>query len=861
MKGFVCFEMRPEDAGGGVNERGYSDSMLCFNTEIPAARSHRTSHFQRYGEALMQRDNGSCVLNISTLLRDAGASSYRRRAAEAEERGGTCRVYGAKFTGVAIGLMILLEVICAAAIGLAGHAAGGATPVASVNPFIGTGRGPGGSQNLFPGATLPFGMVQLSPDTESHGYGYHYDQPDIEGFSMTHMSGPGCPNEGDVFFTATSGPVMTQVSDFESSYSHTDESAAPGYYRVALSRWGVRAELTATDRTGAVRFTFPAGKEANVLVPISHTLNYTASAQVQVAGDREITGDVEDRAFCGNKQTYKVYFVMVFSQAFPSFGTWNGNQAGRPGKIAARSRRATQTRHGQWIGAYASWPASSHPRVITARIGISYVDLAGAENNLKTETAGKDFAQERRDARSAWSRALSVIEVSGGSARDRSVFYTALYHSLMMPSIFSDADGRYRGFDNKIHHVATGHLIYCNYSGWDIYRSELPLLALIEPRRMEDMAQSVVLMYKQGGWIGRWPQINRYTNVMAGSPLTVALCTAWLDGLHGFDMKSAWEGMLRDATQAPPPGHPYTGEAGIEWINKLHYVPNDKISYGSVSQIQEDCIAYASLYRLAVALSKKQDANMLYHRALYYRNVFDHDDRFFRPRNSKGQWVAGFHPAQEGHGFIEGSGWHYQWLAPSDLSWLVRAMGVTQFNQRLLGFFNYAKPGWYGQYYNPYNETDLEAPFEFNFSGEPWETQRVVRRILKENATTSPDGIAGNDDCGEMSSWAVLSMMGLYTVDPPSLAYELVSPVFSKAAIRLHAPYAGKWFTIEATEDPETKPYIQNVKLNGPHRQDWIPFEAITTGGELQFTLGSKPDKSWGSAANDAPPSLSEAQQ
>ena len=777
--------------------------------------------------------------------------------------GGTSRVSQMKFVWAVICATLLLGSFslssCTSSQKQAPPAAPTA-PAASVDPFIGTGKGPGGSQNLFPGASMPFGMVQLSPDTESRGYGYHYYQPDIQGFSMTHMSGVGCPNEGDVFFTATSGPVQTAVTDFESPYSHSQESASPGYYQVMLSRWGINAQLTATDRTGLAEFTFPAGKAGNILVPISHTLNYTAAANVQVNGDNEITGYVVDRAFCGNKQTYKVYFVMSFSHPFSSFGTWKGDKPEGPGTVAASSRTATQTKHGEWIGAYVSWPSSSSSQTVTAKIGISYVDLAGAENNLKEESAGKTFKEVRQDARNTWNKALSVIEVSGGSANDQRVFYTALYHSLLIPGIFSDADGRYLGFDNKIHHVAPGHMVYCNYSGWDIYRSEMPLVALIEPQRMEDMAESIVLMYQQGGWIDRWPQINLYTNVMAGSPLTTVMAMDWLDGLHGFDMKAGWEGMLKDATQAPPPGKPYIGQEGIKWINRLHYVPNDKVKYGSVSQIQEDCIAYASLYYLAKDLGKTKDAKMLYQRALYYRNVFDHEDRFFRPRNTNGKWVPHFDPAQEGHGFIEGSGWHYQWLEPSDMAWVVNAMGKDLFNQRLEQFFSYKTPGWYGQYYNPYNETDLEAPFEFNFSGMPWETQRVVRRVLKENYTTAYDGIPGNDDAGEMSSWAVLSMMGIYTVDPASLAYELVSPVFSKVVIHLQAPYQGKEFTIEASSDPVSKTYIQSVKLNGQDRsQNWIPFGDITAGGTMQFALGSTPNKSWGSAASDAPPSLSEA--
>jgi len=730
------------------------------------------------------------------------------------------------------------------------------TSAALVHPLIGTGHGPGGGINLFPGPSMPFGMVQLSPDTEARGYGYHYFQPDIQGFSMTHMSGPGCTNEGDVFFTATTGPVHTQIKHFQSSYSHSQESASPGYYQVKLLRWGINAQLTATDRCGIAKFTFPAGKQANILIPISHTLNFTVASKVQVVNNREITGYVVNHCFCGNRQTYKVHFVMQFSRPFLVCGTWSGKKG--VGKIHVDSHFISQKNHQQWVGAYASWPASSKAQSVTVHVGISYVDLAGAENNLQQEAAGKSFSAVRQAAFHTWNHALSVIQVAGGRPSQRIEFYTALYHSLLMPSIFSDADGRYLGFDDKIHHVAAGHDIYCNYSGWDIYRSEMPLLALLEPQRMEDMCQSIVLMYQQGGWIGRWPQINHYTNVMCGSPLTTVMCTAYLDGLHGFNIKAAWQGMFKDATEAPPAGHPYAGESNINWINKLHFDPNNIEHYGSVSQLQEDCVAYGSLYYLAKALGKTHDANILYKRALYFRNVFDPADKLFRPRNSNGRWSPDFKPDLGWHGFIEGSGWQYQWLEPCDMAWVVHAMGQSRFNRRLEKFFSYKTPGWFPRFYNPYNETDLEAPFEFNFSGKPWRTQYVVRRILRQNYTLLPDGVPGNDDCGEMSSWAVMSMMGIYTIDPASGAYELCSPVFPKIRIRLHAPYTGGRFLITTTHKAAFTPYIQGVEINGHVLNDnWIEFNRISQGGRLSFKLGKTPNKKWGSASADAPPSFS----
>ena len=732
-------------------------------------------------------------------------------------------------------------------------------PVASVDPFIGTGGDPDDGINLFPGAVRPFGMVQLSPDTEDHGLGYHHIQTRIKGFSMTHMSGVGCANEGDVFFTATTGPVVTQVADYQTPYSHARESAAPGYYQVQLLQWGIHAELSATERTGAARFTFPAGKVANILVPISHTLNETAAASIRVVGDRRIEGFVENHAFCNKTPTYKVYFVMLFDRPFASFGTWSGNQYDGPADILAGAREAKQTGHQGSTGAYASWEASGEKQSITATIGISYVDVAGAQKNLEAEAAGSGFSVIRNAAERAWKKELSSIEVTGNSPEKRKIFYTALYHSLLMPSLFEDADGRYLSFDGKIHHVAAERHIYTNFSGWDIYRSQLPLLAMIEPQRMQDMAQSVVLMYQQGGWIDRWPQINLYTNDMIGSPLTIALATAWLDGLHNFDIDTAWKGMLKDATEAPPPGRPYLGEEGVEWINSIHYLPADKVDYGSVAKTMEYSLACASLYRLAVVLGKSGDAQQMYERALSYRNLFDPEDKFFRPRNADGTWVPGFNPALDGHGFAEGTGWHYQSFAPADLAWLVHAVGRDNFNTRMTEFFHYPSPGWYAQYYNPYNETDLQAPFVFHFSGEPWKSQQAVRRVLDENYFDASDGIPGNDDGGAMSSWAVLSMMGIYSVDPASLAYELVSPVFPKIVVHLQAPYPGSAFTITTTPNPQATPYIQRVRLNSrEHTGNWIAFHDITSGSTLQFTLSMQPNTRWGSAAKDAPPSLSD---
>jgi predicted alpha-1,2-mannosidase len=744
---------------------------------------------------------------------------------------------------------------CPQSAGTFAHALSG--PISNVNPMIGTGDDPDDGNNLFPGAVAPFGMTQLSPETEDHGVGYHHIQKWLKGFSMTHMSGPGCANEGEVFLTATTGPIVTQTNDYQTPYSHQRETAEAGYYAVQLLQWDIRAELTATPHTGVVRFTFPAGQPANVLVPISHTLNQTESASIRVVGDRRLEGYVEDHAFCNKPGTYKVYFVMLFDEPFSTFGTWTGESYSGSGQLSPGSRSASQPNHDHTTGAWATWSAQFTAHAVTARIGISYVDISGAEKNLEAETAARGFDAIRADTQKSWNHELSRIQISGGTKTQRRVFYTALYHSLLMPSLFSDVDGRYLGFDQHIHTMTGRHAVYTNFSGWDIYRSEIPLLAILEPARVQDMAQSVALMYQQGGWIDRWPQINLYTNDMIGSPLSIALATTWLYGLHDFDIDSAWKGMLQDATQAPPQGKPFLGEEGIEWIDTLHYLPADKVEYGSVAKTLEYTLAYASLARLAESLHKEKDSVTLRERALYYRNLFDPVSGFFRPRLADGSWQRDFNPAQDGHGFVEGTGWHYFSFAPADMAWLVDTMGRDRFNQRMDAFFEYPKPGWYAQYYNPLNETDFQAPYAFHFSGQPWKSEQAVRRILSENYLDAPHGIPGNDDCGATSSWAVLSMMGLYTVDPTSLAYELIPPTFSHVTIQLDAPYPARQYTITAN-NAASGYFIHAVTVNGrPHPQNWISFDSIRHGSTVSFTLQSRPDKEWGSRPEDEPPSLS----
>jgi len=717
-----------------------------------------------------------------------------------------------------------------------------------VDPFIGT---DGGGDTL-PGAGAPFGMTLFSPDTHAPSVGYTYADHRIEGFSLTHMSGVGCDDEGDVFLSATTGPVRTKTAEYASPFSHSRESASPGYYSVHLRRWNVDAELTATERTGLVRFFFPAGQPANILIPLSHTLTRTERADIHLVSADTVEGSVRSQAFCGDNQFYTTYFTLKLDRPCLVSGTFTGDAVTEGSASAVQDGQKAPA-----VGAFLSFPASAIPFTVTARIGISYVDLEGARRNLAQEVGKRGFDEVRRGTEKTWEKELRRIEISGGTADQHTVFYTSLYHCFLMPSVFSDTDGRYLGFDNAVHRTRPEHPVYADYSGWDIYRTEAPLLTLIQPQRMADMCQSISLMYQQGGWIDRWPQANVYTNIMCGSPLTIVAATAWNAGLRGFDMAALYPGMVLDATQPPPANKPFFGEGNVQYMDSVGYIPDDKEGYGSVSQTEEDCLAYAALASVSASLGRAGDARRFNKRALLYRNLFDPETKFLRPRLLNGTWYGPFDPTKE-HGYVEGTGWHYRWLAMQDMAGLIALFGGDDpFNAELDKFFAYAHPAWTGRYYNPYNETDLQAPFLYDYSGAPWKTQARVRELLADAYSTAPSGIPGNDDCGTMSAWYVFAALGLYPTDPARPAYELCAPLFPRAVVHLEAPYPVKQFTVEAPDASARNVYVRALRVGDQSwKKPWLTPADIARSGTLRFTLGATPDKEWGTGKGERPPSL-----
>jgi predicted alpha-1,2-mannosidase len=701
-----------------------------------------------------------------------------------------------------------------------------------INPFIGTAN----SGNTYPGAVAPFGSVQMTPNWAGNGYYYH--DTHMHGFVVNHMSGDGGANEGEVLITATTGKLKIDRKDTDYQFDHQHEAASAGYYEVLMQPWDIKAELTASVHCGFVKFTFPAGKQANILLPLSYVNNAIISSRVHYVDSQTVEGDVDATSFNGKQLGITVYFVMKFSQPFVIHGTWTDKTIHKGSDSAAQDDRRTI------IGFFGCYRASNKPQEVDVRIGVSYTDLAGARANLQAEMPDNDFERYHQQTVQAWNKALSVIEVKGGTTEHDRIFYTALYHCLIAPQIFDDVDGRYRGFDDKIHHVPEGHKhFYTTFSGWDIYRTEIPLLALIAPKRVEDMAQSLVEEYKQIGYLDRWSQRNRPTAIMNGDPLTIALVNIWNAGLTNFDVNTAYEAMFKQA--GPGNIHGYLGDYELydEEENGVTINPN-----AAVSTALEHELAFAALGNLARSLHKRGDATYLFGRALQYREMYNPATGFLQRRDRNGRWDPGF------GGYTEGNKWIYLWFVPEDIQGLVDLMGGAKiFDQRLDEFFK-------DKHYDPTNEPDLQAPFLYDYINRPWKTQHVVAETADEAFTDGPGGLAGggNDDLGTMSAWYVLSQIGFYPVDPGIPDFEVCTPRFKQIVIHLSAPQPGEKFIIEAPNAEPKNEYIQSAVLNGQLlTKPWFHESEIAAGGTWLVKLGPEPNRDWAALAKNRPYSLS----
>lgn len=678
--------------------------------------------------------------------------------------------------------------------------------------------------------------MQLSPNLENNGY--YWSNTHMHGFVVNLMSGDGGDNEGQVLMTATTGPVHVERADTDFQFDHQHESATAGYYQVMMQPWGVNAEMTTTTRCGMLKYTFPAGKQANILLPLSYANNPTLSADVHYIDSQTITGHVTSQAFYGEHQGIPVYFVMKFSKPFDTHGVWTN------GKITPNAGEAAQNDRKMVIGFYGSYSSSAKPQDVEVRIGMSYVDVNGAIANLQAETPNGDFAHYKSLASQAWNKELALIDVEGGTLTHRRIFYTALYHALISPTIFDDVDGRYTGFDGKIHTVPAGHKhFYATFSGWDIYRSQVPLLGIIEPERSGDMAQSIVEMAKQLGYIDRWPQLNQPCAVMNGDPLTICLANFWNADVRNFDMETAYQFMWKQSQFGDPHAHIDVYQGFDE--EKKGTTIN---SSASVSSAQEYNVAYAALGHLAEKLNKPEDANFLLGRAAQYRQMYNPSSGYFQGKNSNGVWDATF------GGYTEGNRDIYLWFTPHDVQGMVDLMGGTQtFDKRLDNFFD-------KNLYDPTNEPDIQAPFLYDYINRPWKTQHIVAQTADRCFTDAPGGLAngGNDDLGTMSSWYLLSQLGFYPVDPGVPYFEVCTPRFTRTILHFGSSPSAKQFVINAPAAASENEYIQSAVLNGvPLTKPWFDEAAILSGGNWTVDVASTPNPQWAASPFDRPYSLS----
>jgi predicted alpha-1,2-mannosidase len=679
---------------------------------------------------------------------------------------------------------------------------------------------------------------------------------------------------GDVSFMPTTGAVRDTSADrYASGFSHASESARPGDYRVTLSRYGVRAELTATTRTGWHRYTFPATRRANVLVDVGDGLAATRASHVRVVGDRRLEGQVTGGGFCGARNRHTVRFVATFNRPFRGRGTW------RDGDRHPGSGDSAVSGGDRANGAWVTFDARRN-RTVVAKVALSYVGIRGADRNMAAEAQGFDFDATRARAAAAWDQALDRVRVQGGTRDQRVSFYSALYRTQLTPTTFSDADGNYRGFDRLIHDTG-GRVQYANLSLWDTFRPQNQLLELLVPGVARDVQLSLLADGREnGGWLPRWPMAYGDTNVMTGDPATPFLVDGWSKGLLAGREEEVFQMLWRNATGVPPASNQTLGRIGNPTYIRRGFVPQDEAHetkggdddlHEGGSATLEYAAADCSLALMARGLGHAAEAAALQRRAQSYRRIWDGGMGSFRPRTDDGRWVKPFSPTR-GPGFHEGGPSQYQWLVPQDMAGLVGLLGGRgAAAAELDGFFAYrdlvrdpagtARRRWvtgpyayYGQdRYNPNNEPDLHSPWAYAWTGQPWKTADVVR-AAQTLFTPRPDGMTGNDDLGTMSAWYVFSALGLYPVMSGDRSYLLHAPLFPHATVQLGA---GGTLAIEAPAAADAAArYVQALQVGGRSwDRTWLSHDDLLHAGTLAYDVGRRAGAPWGTLPADEPPS------
>lgn len=711
-----------------------------------------------------------------------------------------------------------------------------------VNPFIGTDPNPvihegysWDTGNVFPGAVCPRGMLAWGPDTTHKNRiagGYWYPDNVIDDFSLTHFSGRGVVCLMDVPFMPTVQPVTESPgknwNPFAAAFSHSNEAASAGYYRVKLDN-GIDVELTATPRTGMARFTFPPEEPGTVLI--------RANGAISVHSN-EVTGVYHDH-IGGGKRDFTIYFIARFDQPIQRVQTWSEN-----------SLTSQADASGKNCGAVLTFEPSDAG--IQCRVAISYVSLDNARANLAAENPSWDFSAVRQKADAEWNTVLNRIQADGGSEDQRKSFYTALYHCFMHPNLLDDVNGEYPGMDGKIHAVSPGHQHqYQNIPAWDQYRSLAPLVAILAPNEASDIAQSLVNYAQQdaavrphGGGLPRWQQVNRNSGGMVGDGDDIILADEYAFGANRFDTHAALAAMVKGASMPGTTSDGFEVRQGLEDYLKLGYVP------GAASVTLEYCNADFALSQFADALGDHKTCVAFQDRAQNWKNLFDESTGLPHPRNADGSWVSNFSPTTR-EGFVEGTAAQYLWMVNFNLGGLITRLGGDDKTLgRLDHFFEKVNGGIGADTAFMGNEPCEETPWVYDFAGRPAGTQRVVRKIRDELFTSAPSGLPGNDDAGALSSWYVFSALGIYPEIPGVAGFVVGSPLFRRAVIR---PDGGAVIQIVAEKATADNCYVRKLTVNGtPWKNVWIPWSELSRGATLDFTLTDRP-ASWGKKST--PPS------
>jgi predicted alpha-1,2-mannosidase len=743
------------------------------------------------------------------------------------------------------------------------------SPADYVNPFIGT----GGEGHTFPGAVVPFGMVQLSPDTNIKHYkknfnwcaGYRYEDPTILGFSHTHFSGTGHSDMGDILIMPATGKILLDSgseknpdSGYRSRYSHEHEQASPGYYSVLLQDDNIKAELTAGKRVGFHKYTFPKSDSAHIIIDLIHSIhNYDGKviwSQFRVENDRLITGFRQTRGWASTRY---IYFAMRFSRPFESHAFSKGDDSTYKFNKNDNLITGLPEIFGSKLKAVLKFK-TAEKEAIFIKVGISAVSAEGALKNLDTEIPHWDFEKVRADARKAWEKELDSIIIEG-SKKDKEIFYTSVYHLLLAPALYQDVDGKYRGLDLNIH-KADGFVNHTIYSLWDTYRATHPLFTIIRPTRVNDMIKSMLAHYQQSAYnmLPIWSFHHNETWCMIGYHAVSVIADAYLKGIRDYDTELAFKAMVDTATRKE--------YDGLEHYMKLGYVPIDKEEEGA-SKTLEYAYDDWTIAQMAGAMGKEDVYKKFIKRAGFYKNIFDPKTGFMRAKNSDGSWREPFDPlfSKYGGDYTEGNAWQYSWYVPHDVQGLIKLMGGrNKFVKKLDKLFSIKTTdknhflvedisGLIGQYAHG-NEPSQHIAYLYNYAAKPWKTQERIHQVMNNLFDNTPFGICGNEDCGQMSAWFILSSMGFYPVAPGDLAYVIGKPCLPKATIHLEN---NKSFVMTARNLSDKYIYIQSVILNGKkYNKSYITHNDIISGGTLVFEMGPKPNKRWATLRSSLPPSM-----